>query len=123
MKNTRINRRNRKRLKKLHNNSGSTLMEALFAVLVVTLSLTILLGSVAAAFNAYKSADKRNTDYAEALEDAETHPTPSATPTAVVEIFNATDPEGADSIAAPTVTYYGNGTLYSYEYPAATPPA
>lgn len=107
--------------KKLRSSRGETLVEVLASVLVCALSITLLLGAVAASTSIDLRAQESDGEYYAALSKAErqgagdTAPLPAGTALSV-EVTDAADsaPGGSSPSQTITCTFYGTERLLSY---------
>jgi hypothetical protein len=96
-----------KAIKKLKNKKGETIVELLAAILVGTLSVALLAAGIAAAGHIESQADQSDTEFYEALSEAEAKTTPS------ISGAVATVREGARTVSIP-IDVYGSDGVWSY---------
>lgn len=106
---------------KLQNSRGETLVEVLAAVVVCSLSITLLLGAVSASTNIDLRAQSADTDYYTALSRAERQSTgdiPDSLPADLsVTVKNETTGQTAEIPNKTDLNFYGTGRLLSYALP------
>lgn len=101
----------RKMVRKLRSQRGETLVEVLASVLVASLSVALLMGSVAASANLGKLADNMDEEFYQTLSAAESRSDAVASGTVQVQKGHVT---GGETVASIPVQIYGGEGLYSY---------
>jgi len=116
-------------MKKWKDSRGETLIEVLAAILIATLSVTLIFGSIMASTTMDRQAQDVDRKYYEALSKAErqehgdefTIPSPSETKFEVeVKVARKVDVGAPQEVTIENVTFYGGEGAISY---ALNPPA
>lgn len=100
---------------KLRSERGETLIEVLASVLIVSLSVMMVAGSVMASSRVDVDAKKMDKTHYAALSNAETHTT--ATSDTGVKVTISDDPDDITKGKTFDITFYGNAGagMFSYE--------
>ena len=101
---------------KLRSERGETLIEVLASVLIVSLSVMMVAGSVMASSRVDVDAEKMDKTHYAGLSNAETHTT-RTTPTGVVVTISDPDDITNGKTYDITITFYGDAKagMFSYE--------